>query len=288
MKESVIAVVFDFDGTLGPDTIASLLAASNVSPSVFWDEVAARVLDGWDPPLAYMQLLLTYAKEKKIDISTKRLQQIGASLQLYPGLPKALEDLKKYVTKFPELRDARVKLEYYIISGGIEEMIRGTALDELVDGIFGSTFYYEKGKPVGIKTAISFTEKTRYLYGINKGVSGKDLRSNPYKINDAVAKDAYRIPFQHMIYIGDGPSDIPCLSAVAQYGGTCIGVSSPEKTFHKGYELAKGKRITVGPYTANYKRTSDMRKVLEETILRIGLEIAVNKKKHVVSAPAME
>jgi hypothetical protein len=66
-----------------------------------------------------------------------------------------------------------------------------------------------------------------------------------------------------------------------------IGVSSPHKTFTKGYELARGKRITVGPYTANYKKGSDMRKVLEETILRMGLEISINQKKHIIGAPRM-
>lgn len=289
MNESVIAVVFDFDGTLGPDTIASLLAANEISPKTFWQEVDNRVEEGWDPPLAYMQLLLEYAKVKKIDVSKKTLRQIGASLKLYPGLPKAFGELKNYVKKEPELRNARIKLEFYIISGGIEEMILGNEIAEHMDGIFGCNFVYDrKGlMPLGVKSAISFTEKTRFLYGINKGISVTDLRSNPYKLNDAVSPDAYRVPFPQMIYIGDGPSDIPCLSAISKYGGTGIGVSSSEKTFKKGYELARGKRITVGPYTANYKRGSDMRKVLEETLLRIGLEIAINKKKHIINAPQM-
>jgi hypothetical protein len=87
------------------------------------------------------------------------------------------------------------------------------------------------------------------------------------------------------VYVGDGPSDIPCLSAIVNNGGTGIGVSAPFGTFKKGYELARGKRITVGPYTANYKKGSDMRKALEETILRIGLEIGFEKQSGVVRAP---
>lgn len=288
MNESVIGVIFDFDGTLGPDTILSLLAAHDLSPKVFWQEVDSRVEQGWDPPQAYMHLLLAYAQEKKIDVSPNALRQIGKGLPLYPGLPKAFSELRSYVRKQPELHDARVQLEFYIISGGIEEIILGSPLAAEMDGIFGCNFAYDsKGKPLSVKSTISFTEKTRYLYGINKGVSVGDLRANPYKINDAVAPDKYRIPFPQMIYIGDGPSDIPCLSAISQKGGTGIGVSSPRNSFRKGYELARGKRITVGPYTANYKKSSDMRKVLEETILRIGLEIAINKKKNIVTAPQM-
>jgi phosphoglycolate phosphatase-like HAD superfamily hydrolase len=287
MNESVIALIFDFDGTLGPDTISSLLTAQKIDPKEFWSRVADMVKNDWDPPLAYMHLLWQYAQDEKVTLSAKNLRAIGAKLQLFPGLPNAFAELKGFVATHPELQKARVKLEFYVISGGIEEIIRGSELAKLVNGIFGSNFAYEAGRVVGIKSAISFTEKTRFLYGINKGVSVKELRSNPYKINDALSPEKRRIPFSQMIYIGDGPSDIPCLSAITQYGGTGIGVSAPTTSFQKGYELARGKRITVGPYTANYASGSDMRKVLEETILRIGLEIDVNQQKHVVEAPGM-
>lgn len=281
----MIALVFDFDGTLGPDTISSLLIEQKVDPEKFWLEVAHLVKADWDPPLAYMHLLWQLAKKGKIEVSQKYLKFLGEKLVLFPGLPQAFVELKTFVKTHPELQKVRVKLEFYIISGGIEEMILGSTLARQVNGIFGSNFAYEAGKVVGIKSAISFTEKTRFLYGINKGISVKELRTNPYKINDALPHESRRIPFSQMIYIGDGPSDIPCLSAITQYAGTGIGVSSPELSFRKGYELARGRRITVGPYTANYATGSDMRKVLEETILRISLEIAVNQQKHVIQAP---
>ncbi len=287
MKESVIALIFDFDGTLGPDTITSLLTAQKVNPQVFWSHIAQLVKADWDPPLAYMHLLTQYAKENKVDLSQRTLRALGAELHLFPGLPQAFGELKAYVMHHPELQKARVTLEFYIISGGIEEIIRGNNVSGHVTGIFGCNFAYDKHEVIGIKSAISFTEKTRFLYGIHKGVSVNELRTNPYKINDALPSSTRRVPFSQMIYIGDGPSDIPCLSAITQYGGTGIGVSSPETSFKKGYELARGKRLTVGPYTANYKIGSDMRKVLEETILRIGLDIAINQQKHVIEAPEM-
>lgn len=289
MNEAVIAIICDFDDTLGTDTISYLLAQNEIPEDKFWPEVYAMVKDSWDPPLAYMHLLLEYAKKGKIDISKRTLSNLGKKLPLFPGLPKAFIELKEYVKTEPALKDARVTLEFYIISGGLEDMILGSSFAKYVDGVFGSTFAYDKKtkEANGIKSAISFTEKTRFLYGINKGVNARDLRENPYKINDALPQEQRRIPFQQMIYIGDGPSDIPSLSTVIRAGGLGIGVSSPHKTFKKGYELARGKRITVGPYTANYKKGSDMRKVLEETILRMGLEIDINLKKHVVRAPSM-
>ncbi|MEK9176559.1 MAG: HAD family hydrolase [Patescibacteria group bacterium] len=286
MAESVIAIVFDFDETLGPDTISFFLQEQKIVPAKFWPEINSMVEDGWDPPLAYMHKMFEMFREGKLDISKGALMKAGKKLKLFPGLPSVFAELRNFARTNPDLKQARVSLEFYIISGGFEEMIKATKIKEEIDGIFGCNFAYDKkGQAIGIKSAISFTEKTRYLHGIRKGVSVSDLRNNPYRINDAITPDQQRVPMSHMIYIGDGPSDIPCLSAVTGLGGTGIGVSAPYGTFRKGYELARGKRITVGPYTANYKKGSDMRKVLEETILRVGLEIDMERRKSVISAP---
>lgn len=287
MNEAVIGIVFDFDETLGSDTISFLLKQQKISPLTFWKEVNLMVEDGWDPPLAYMHLLLKLSKEKKLDISKKSLQNLGKKTLLFPGLPLALKELKKYVATNTSLKKSHVTLEIYIISGGLEDIIRSTKLASFVDGIFGCSFAYNSNssQPIGIKSAISFTEKTRFLHGIRKGIDPAILRSDPYRVNDALPSQMQRVPFSRMIYIGDGPSDIPCLSPVVKDGGIGIGVSPPFGTFKKGYELARGKRTTVGPYTANYKKDSDMRKFLEEAILRIGLAIDIDKKKNIVPAP---
>jgi len=286
MERSVIAIVFDFDETLGPDTISFVLQKQKIAPSSFWKKVNVMVADGWDPPLAYMHLLLKGSKEGKLDISKRSLQNIGKKLPLFPGLPSALKELKEYVSNNPSLKKSRITLEMYIISGGLEEVIRSSKLSAFIEGIFGCAFAYDNSsKAIGIKSAISFTEKTRFLHGIRKGIDSLTLRSDPYRVNDAIEPSQQRIPFSRMIYIGDGPSDIPCLSPVVSGAGVGIGVSAPFGTFKKGYELAQGKRITVGPYTANYKKGSDMRKVLEEAILRIGLAIDIDRRKNIVTAP---
>lgn len=288
MVEPVIALIFDFDETLGPDTISFFLKEQGVDVEKFWQEVKVMVENSWDPPLAYMDLMLRLSKENKLDISKEALASAGQKLTLFPGLPESFQELKEYIKTNDELRDTKISLEFYIISGGLEEMIKSTKIAPFVDGIFGSNFAYDKNdQPTGVKSTITFTEKTRFVHGLRKGVSISDLRNNPYLINDSITKDMQRIPFSQMIYLGDGPSDIPCLSAITNNGGMGIGVSAPFGTFKKGYELARGKRITVGPYTANYKSGSDMRKVLEETILRIGLEISMERKKNIIKSPGL-
>src|SRR5216683_2313348 len=93
MNESVIALIFDFDGTLGPDTITSLLTAQKIAPETFWSEVEHLVKDGWDPPLAYMQMLKQYARNGQVDLSQKTLRMLGSQLLLFPGLPGAFGEL---------------------------------------------------------------------------------------------------------------------------------------------------------------------------------------------------
>lgn len=286
MNETVIGIVFDFDETLGPDTISYLLTEQGIEPKIFWKEVALLIEEGWDPPMAYMHLMLEKSRAGSLDLSEKRLHKLGKKLKLFPGLPQAIIDIKQ-ISQEKMLKKARIKIEMYVISGGLEDMIRATSIAPHMDGIFGSNFAYDtNGSPVGIKSAISFTEKTRFLHGIRKGVDAATLRRDPYRVNDAIPPATERIPFSRIIYIGDGPSDIPSLSPIVRNGGIGIGAIPPFGNARKGYELARGKRITVGPYTANYSKKSDMRKVLEETILRIALTIDIDQKKHVISAPA--
>jgi 2-hydroxy-3-keto-5-methylthiopentenyl-1-phosphate phosphatase len=271
----VIGIIFDFDETLGEDSISLFLKKNNIDPNLFWQEMTTLVKEGFDPPLAYMNRILNSAKQGKINASREFLTRAGQEIKLFPGLPDALRELKDSVLNNEEFKKADIKLEFYIISGGFEDMINATGIAQYVDGIFGCNFYYENRsiQPTGIKSTITFTEKTRYLHGIRKGVSVEDLRKNPYKINEALLGVAERIPYKKIIYIGDGATDIPCLSTILKNGGTGIGVTAPFGSFEKGYELARDKRITVGPYTANYENGSDLRKVLEETILKIGSEI---------------
>lgn len=288
MAESIIALIFDCDDTLCPDTISFMLQSLNIDPQSFWPEINDLVKKGWDPPLAYMQRILRLVQTEAImGLTKQRLRELGAQLQLFPGLPDALDELREFVAGNDELMNARVSLEYYVISGGLEEMIRGSRLASKMNGIFGCNFDYDPASqaPVAVKSSVTFTEKTRFVFAVNKGLTQSEARCDPYLVNDAIDDDKRRIPFKHMIYLGDGPSDIPCLSLIKKNGGETIGVSPPANSFRKGYEMARGKRTTVGPYTANYERGSDLRKVLEEIILRTGLSIAIDRRRSQIGAP---
>ena len=80
-----------------------------------------------------------------------------------------------------------------------------------------------------------------------------------------------------MIYVGDGPSDVPCFSLITRMGGRGIGVYK-EGAIGKGLKLAKGNRITAGPYSANYAKGSDLREYMQRVILDIGYNIAYKRE----------
>jgi phosphoglycolate phosphatase-like HAD superfamily hydrolase len=284
--QNIIAVIFDCDDTLCEDTITYLLTSCGINAKSFWDEVADEVQAGADPPLAYMYKITELVKSGEMPgLNNAKLREIGSQLKFFPGIPEVFEELLKFVNDRPKFVDAGVCLEFYIVTGGFEEMVKGSQVEKYMTDIFGCTFDEdpETGLLYRPKSVVTFTEKTKFIYAINKGISSAELRRDPYRVNDSVEEKDRRVPFSNMIYIGDGPSDIPCFSLIKQLGagngsiGHVIGVYKRGRS-RRGYELARGRRITVGPFSANYISDSDLRKCLEDNIFDIGLEI-VRKRK---------
>jgi len=286
--QNVIAVIFDCDDTLCLDTITFLLQSYGIDPKLFWREVAEEVSAGWDPPLAYMYKVIDLVSLGSMpDLTNEKLRQIGSQIRFFPGIPGVFKDLTEFVKRKREFVDAQVSLEFYIVTGGFEEMIRGSIIAPYMKDIFGCTFWEAPrthliARP---RTTVTFTEKTKFVYAVNKGVTGDELRSNPYLVNDSIEERERRIPFHNMIYVGDGPSDIPCFSLIQSQGGTggertghVIGVYK-RGAVEKAYELARGDRITAGPFSAKYTRGSDLRKYLEQNILDIAHSIVTNRRR---------
>ncbi len=233
---TLVAVVFDFDDTLLPDSTSALLSEHGVNPTEFWsDRVKALVDRGYDPPLAYLNLLLQdVGPGKRLgDLSNESLREFGASLDetWFPGLPDLFDDLRFLAS---EHRD--VSVEFYIISGGLQPIIEGSAyVRKYFTGVYGCQFGEdaESGTVANIKRCVTFTEKTRFLFEINKGVSPSDAATQPHLVNQLVPEQDRPIPFANMIYVGDGLTDIPCFSLIEKGGGFAFGV------FQSGKESAK-------------------------------------------------
>lgn len=233
---SVLAVIFDFDDTLLPDSTSALLRDHSVDPDHFWTvQTKALVDQGYDPPLAYLKLLLGEVGPGRPlgQLTNQDLRKFGASLDntWFPGLPQLFEDLRSIAS---EHRD--VSIEFYIISGGLQPIIEGsTYVSKYFRGVYGCQLGEDPNSGIvsDIKRCVTFTEKTRFLFEINKGISPQDAATQPHLVNRLVPEETRPIPFKNMIYVGDGLTDVPCFSLVEKREGIAFGV------FKSGKESAK-------------------------------------------------
>lgn len=222
---TTIALVFDFDDILAPDSTTQFLEHHGIDAEEFWlEEFRHKIQAGYDPTVAYLTLLLEKVGEDRPlgQIGTDDLEEFGSSLDetLYPGVPGLFGDLNDIVADYEG-----IDIEYYMISEGLEAVIRGTELSERFDAIYGSRLDEDADNVLNrIQRPISFTDKTRYLFEINKGISPDEARGNPYQANKAIPAKERKIPFENIVYIGDGITDVPCFSVVKDRDGRVFGV----------------------------------------------------------------
>lgn len=280
MPQNVIAVVFDFDDTLTDDSTTKLLEIHGIDPSDFWQNLMKQRTDaGWDPPLAYLTWILeNVGADKRFGMLTNdKLRAFGASLQFYSGIPDLFADLKAITDEHPLTRPA---VEFYIVSGGLEEIIRGSSIARFFTGIWGCTFAEENGAVRHIKNSITFTEKTKALFAINKGITDAETRKHPYAVNEDRRPENRRIPFANMIYLGDGLTDVPCFSLLNHFGGTSFGIFDPKKmgSPKKAWEkLIAPKRVT-SVHSPRYGKDEDLGALLRAAVKQICLKLDLQSR----------
>jgi len=219
----IIAFLYDFDKTLCTTDMQdyAFIPSLGMTPGEFWAEANAfgrqNRIDGI---LAYMYTMLREAGRRNLPFTRRDLVEKGRKIVLFPGV----ESWFRRVNDFGQSQGVRV--EHYIISSGLREIIEGSSISGEFREIYASEFYYdETGKPAWPKLAVNFTAKTQFVYRINKGIL--DV-SNDRDLNASMPDDSKRIPFTNMIYMGDGLSDVPCMKMMRAYGGQAIAVYQAE------------------------------------------------------------
>jgi len=275
--QNIVAVIFDFDDTLTDDSTTKLLEAHGISPGDFWQtRIVDLVRSGWDPTLAYLKLILDEVGQSKRfgSLTNQALRSFGAGLTFYQGIPELFDDLRALVSAHHASRPA---VEFYIISGGLEEIIRGSNIASWFSGIWGCRFAEADGAIRHVMNTVSFTEKTKYIYAINKGlIESKDIRDHPYSVNEHVDDSDRRIPFENMIYIGDGLTDVPCFSLLTKtHKGKAFGVFDPlkEGSPKKAWEKLVAPRRVTTMNSPRYGKTDDLGALLRIAVKEICLKM---------------
>ena len=203
-----IALVFDFDDTLAPDSTSKVLEATGVEPRPFWERHRQLMSEGWDQVPAWMHMMLEVSREKGGAITRDLIQKIGRELTFFPGVPAMFKRYKELI----EAGDG-FSAHFYVISSGLGDLIRASKIAPRLTDVWGSDFAYDNvGAIYALKNVISFTDKTRYLFQISKGLTGPNARKNPFAVNDPV--DDYPVPLSNVVFVGDGYTDIPCFTLV--------------------------------------------------------------------------
>lgn len=219
-----VALIYDFDGTLAPGNMQEydFIPALGKKSEEFWAESEKLALanDG-DTILAYMYHMLREAKNREISIRREAFAESGSKVVFFEGVESWFRRINAYARK------KGIELEHYINSSGIKEMIEGTSIAKEFKKIYACSFMYDvDGVAYWPSVVVNYTTKTQFLFKINKGIESV---TDNHRVNEYVPEEERPVPFRHMIYFGDGTTDIPCMRLVKQMGGHSIAVYNPSQ-----------------------------------------------------------
>ena len=214
-----VALVYDFDGTLAPGNMQEFgfVQAIGKDPNEFWEKVARMATENdASGILCYMYLMLQEAKSNEISLKRESFRKFGAQVELYDGVKEWFGLINEYG------KSIGLNIKHYINSSGLKEMIEGTSIAKVFANIYACSFLYDiDGIAYWPAVAVDYTTKTQFLFKINKGI--REVSDNK-KINEYVPHENRPLPFERMIYFGDGETDVPCMSVVKEQGGHAIAV----------------------------------------------------------------
>lgn len=262
------AFVYDFDGTLARGNLQerTFIPQIGLSKEEFWGEVKRRTRQhNADEILVYMHLMLEKARETGIPVTAEALRKHGFDAPLFPGL-----EHRAWFDRINNHAAARgLALEHYIISSGIHEMIEGCAIRSAFKEVFASKFIYEGANASWPGVGINYTTKTQYLFRINKGVLNHWDNAS---INNFMPEQERPIPFERIVFFGDGDTDIPTMKMLTHKGGHSIAVYDEqrnEQDLSKIHRLISDGRVEfVAP--ASYEENSQLDILVKGILGRIA------------------
>lgn len=245
---NVIAIIWDFDQTLIPGyQQRPLFEEYGIDDATFWGEVNA-LSDAYrkrsievSKDTIYLNHILTYVQEGKMPrLTNRKLRELGGGVEFFRGMPDFLEHSRRHVEENPKFQSHGITVEHYVVSTGLRQLILGSAIAPHVKGVWACEFIEdpiasgfsttdppeatEDAQIAQVAYFLDNTTKTRAIWEINKGCNVDPS----IDVNANIAHEDRRVPLRNMLYVADGPSDIPCFSILNQYNGRTLGVYNPE------------------------------------------------------------
>lgn len=272
-EKLTVALIYDFDGTLSPGNMQEydFIPAVGKSNAEFWSDSSqlARDQDA-DPILTYMAKMLHEARSRGVSLRREAFRESGRRIELFPGVREWFGRINDYG------RERGIKVVHYINSSGIKEMIEGTPIAGEFKKIYACSFLYDvDGIAYWPGVAVNYTNKTQFIFKINKGVEpvwdGK-------AVNQYIEEHKRPIPFRNMIYFGDGTTDIPCMRLVKSSGGYSIAVYDPavDKARAEAEKLIDENRVNFAS-PADYSEGRELDRIVKTIIDKIDADHELSK-----------
>jgi len=294
LMKNKIALIFDFDITLSPYyQQRKIIEHWGIDEQKFWKQCTNKVQkEDYDLEHGYIKVLLEHIESGEYKLSNEDLFILGQKIELYEGLSRknnnSIFDELTAITKQEQYSEQNIEIECYCISGGLERMIAGALqahkLDNHFKKIYACRLDEDRNRNISyVKETVGHTIKTQKIYQIAKGLE-KD-------VNEVVTN--YAIPFENMIFIGDGLTDIPAFSLINSMGGTSIavyresknsnGTINQEKTlkdYEAGYKLAvesqRAKQLLPADYSSGKPLNLALKNYVKELCERVKSDTICN------------
>lgn len=267
-----VAVVFDFDATLAPDSYHTLLRRCGLDPEEFRkDRVQPLVDDGWDATLARMYRLVQESREREERITRDFLARVGREVEPYPGVPEMFGRVREWARGIVP----GVEVEFYLLTAGFVDLHRATPIAGEFEAMWGSELHF--GEDGGIdfaKQIITYPEKVRYVLQLSKGLgpSGPNAPADVYR---DVPGHELHVPLDQVVYVGDGGSDMPTFALLNDHGGMALGVfkESAEdwSALSKEHEGRRVQNLAKADYGEGSELMESLRLAVESICKRVAL-----------------
>lgn len=277
-QKPTVALIYDFDGTLAPGNIQEVdfIPAIKSNKSAFWEENSKLSKENdADQILTYMYLMLTKAKSGGVSLKRESFNEFGKKVVFFQGVETWFSLINEYG------KQNGLQIEHYINSSGLKEMIEGTSIANEFKNIFACSYLYDiDGVAYWPAVAVDYTTKTQFLFKINKGISS--VAENKL-VNKYIEEKDRPVQFKHMIYFGDGETDIPCMKLIKDKGGHSIAVYKPRDKDKKAIaeSLITDKRVNF-VCQADYTKGKEIHNVVTTILdkIKADYDFSILLEKH--------
>ncbi len=272
MKKPILAILYDFDSTLATSDMQnfSFIPALGMTPDEFWQKTTDFAnKTGTERTLSYLYVMIKTCEEKGIRMTSEFLKEMGKNIRFFPGVLEWFGRINAYG------QEHGVKVEHYLVSSGNREIVVGCPIYKEFKMVYGCEFYFDPQTklPLWPKLVINYTQKTQYFYRVSKGVYDA---TDDAGVNEKKTKR--RVPYNNIVYIGDGMTDIPAMIIAKNSGGKSIAVY-PKGNRDKVKKLYDEGRVNYIA-KADYREGSKIDKIMQLIIQGVAINESLSHSEN--------